>query len=180
VVGMMINSLFRHSQRVRIACLAQLVNVIAPIMTEPGGPVWKQTMYYPFYYAARFGKGIAMNLFVTGEYYQNQKYGRVPCIDAAAVYNEEEGTVSCFIINRDIENPQELKVVLEHFSPLAVDQQFIMQHPDSRAENSAEYPEEVVPVVSEVFSLRDNVVQGVLPPLCWCFILLKSSSNLPD
>ena len=41
-------SLLNHADRVTAACLAQLVNVIAPIMTETGGPAWRQTIFYPF------------------------------------------------------------------------------------------------------------------------------------
>ena len=62
VVGCMINSLIRHADRVSIACLAQLVNVIAPIMTENGGPAWRQTIYYPYYFASIFGRGAALRL----------------------------------------------------------------------------------------------------------------------
>ncbi|MDA3957095.1 hypothetical protein [Oceanispirochaeta sp.] len=86
----------------------------------------------------------------------------VPYIDAAAVYNEEDGCLSCFIVNRDIESQRELEMVLEHFNPLAIDQKFIMQHRDSKAGNSAELPEEVIPAVSKVFSLQGNVLHGGL------------------
>src|SRR5665213_3191785 len=41
-------SLLNHADRVRCACLAQLVNVIAPIMTETGGRAWRQTLFWPF------------------------------------------------------------------------------------------------------------------------------------
>jgi alpha-L-arabinofuranosidase len=43
VVGNLLISLLRHSDRVAVACLSQLANVIAPIMTEPGGPAWRDT-----------------------------------------------------------------------------------------------------------------------------------------
>src|SRR5690606_34416682 len=57
VVGSLLVTLLRHCDRVRVACLAQLVNVIAPIMTEPGGPAWRQTTFYPFADASRYGRG---------------------------------------------------------------------------------------------------------------------------
>ena len=62
LVGSMLISLLRHADRVKIACLAQLVNVIAPIMTETGGPAWRQTIFYPFLHASRFGQGEVLDL----------------------------------------------------------------------------------------------------------------------
>ena len=53
VVGNLLISLLRHADRVGVACQAQLVNVIAPIMTEPGGPAWRQTIFHPFAHARR-------------------------------------------------------------------------------------------------------------------------------
>ena len=57
VVGSLLITLLRHSDRVTAACQAQLVNVIAPIMTEPGGPAWRQTIFHPFALTARLAKG---------------------------------------------------------------------------------------------------------------------------
>src|SRR5699024_11430402 len=59
LVGSMLNTMLKHSDRVKIACMAQLVNVIAPIMTETGGGVWKQTIFYPYYYTSVYGRGVA-------------------------------------------------------------------------------------------------------------------------
>ncbi len=61
LVGLMLITLLKHSDRVRMACLAQLVNVIAPIMTEENGPAWKQTIFYPYLHASKYGRGIALN-----------------------------------------------------------------------------------------------------------------------
>ncbi|WP_280175092.1 alpha-L-arabinofuranosidase C-terminal domain-containing protein [Micromonospora cremea] len=57
VVGGLLISLLRHSDRVTAACQAQLVNVIAPIMTEPGGTAWRQTIFHPFARTARHARG---------------------------------------------------------------------------------------------------------------------------
>ena len=61
-VGCILNTFIRRSDVVRIACIAQLVNVIAPIMTEPKGLAWRQTIYYPYYFASRYGRGEALQL----------------------------------------------------------------------------------------------------------------------
>jgi alpha-N-arabinofuranosidase len=64
VVGCMLITLLKNSDRVRIACLAQLVNVIAPILTAPGGSAIQQTIYYPFLHASLYGRGKAMRLLI--------------------------------------------------------------------------------------------------------------------
>ena len=60
LVGLMLITFMKHADRVKMACLAQLVNVIAPIMTEVNGPAWKQTIYYPYLHASKYGRGIAL------------------------------------------------------------------------------------------------------------------------
>ena len=57
VVGSLLITLLRHADRVPIACQAQLVNVIAPIRTEPGGRAWRQTIFHPFALTARYARG---------------------------------------------------------------------------------------------------------------------------
>ncbi|CAM5713086.1 hypothetical protein SFUMM280S_08052 [Streptomyces fumanus] len=62
VFGSLLIALLRHADRVTVACLAQLVNVIAPIMTEPGGPAWRQTTFFPFAQASRYGRGQVLDV----------------------------------------------------------------------------------------------------------------------
>ena len=71
----MIISLLKHADRVKIACLAQLVNVIAPIMTQNGGPAWRQTIFWPFFHASAYGQGTALNLAVQSPRYHNAEFG---------------------------------------------------------------------------------------------------------
>jgi alpha-N-arabinofuranosidase len=62
LVGCVLNSLVRHADRVKIACLAQLANALAPIMTEPADRVWTPTIYGPFLLASRHGRGTALRV----------------------------------------------------------------------------------------------------------------------
>jgi alpha-N-arabinofuranosidase len=62
VVGCLLITLLRHADRVKIGCLAQLVNVIPPIRTLDGGPAWRQTTFFPFAHAARFGRGTVLRV----------------------------------------------------------------------------------------------------------------------
>ena len=78
----------------RIACIAQLVNVIAPIMTEPGGAAWRQTIYYPYYFASVYGRGVALRLAVNSPGYDADVADNVPYLDIAGVHDEEAGTLT--------------------------------------------------------------------------------------
>src|SRR5690606_29175964 len=80
VVGSLLTALRRHADRVKMACLAQLVNVIAPTVTEPGGRVWRQTIFHPFAQAARHGRGTVLRVEPTAPY-----AGDVPALHATAV-----------------------------------------------------------------------------------------------
>ena len=64
VVGDLLITLLRNTDRVHSASLAQLVNVIAPIMTEPGGRAWKQTTFHPFALTSQHASGTVLNLAV--------------------------------------------------------------------------------------------------------------------
>lgn len=104
LVGTMLNTLIRHSDTVKIACMAQLVNVIAPIMTTPGGGSWLQTIYYPFYYASHFGRGTALRLKLDCPSYQCA-LGEISTLDCAAVLSENGQELSLFLVNRSINQP---------------------------------------------------------------------------
>ncbi len=110
VTGCMMNTLLRSADRVKIACLAQLVNVIAPIMTEPGGRAWVQTIYYPFLLASRWGRGLSIRPEVEVPAYDCAIRKGVPFLDCAAVQGRD-GTLSLFLVNR-AEEPIDLTAVI--------------------------------------------------------------------
>lgn len=100
VVGDLLITLVNHADRVPIACLAQLVNVIAPIMTEPGGPAWRQTTFHPFATTARLAHGVALDLRIDAPAMPTQQHGEVPTVTAAATWLESTGALSLFLVNR--------------------------------------------------------------------------------
>ncbi|WP_062380312.1 arabinosylfuranosidase ArfA [Demequina pelophila] len=100
VVGDLINTLLSHADRVAIGCLAQLVNVIAPIMTEPGGESWKQTTFHPFATAARLARGESLQVKVATDAIATAAHGDVPAVTAAATVDPETGALALFVTNR--------------------------------------------------------------------------------
>jgi alpha-N-arabinofuranosidase len=101
VVGDLLVTLLNHADRVPVACLAQLVNVIAPIMTEPGGEAWRQPTFHPFATTARLARGEALELRVSSPSITTKAHGEVPAVTAAATLSD--GAVALFLTNRSAE-----------------------------------------------------------------------------
>lgn len=148
VVGDLMITLLKHSDRVKIACLAQLVNVIAPIMTVTGGGVWKQTIFYPFMYTSVNGRGSALETEVVSDTFTEGKAEKVANIDAVAVLSEDEKTISLFAVNRKLGEDAELD--LSGFEGFKLESHVSMEGDDLKAGNSMETPDNVTPVTHEV------------------------------
>lgn len=103
VFGDLLVTLLKNADRVHAASLAQLVNVIAPIMTAPGGPAWRQTTFYPFAETARLAKGgTVFEPKLRTETVPTDRYGDVPGVDAVAV-RTADGNVAVFAVNRSLD-----------------------------------------------------------------------------
>ena len=150
VVGGFLISLLNHADRVRSACLAQLVNVIAPIMTETGGPAWRQTIFYPFAQmsslrARRRAKGIGRVRNLRGGVLPTmRKTLSTPCHGAAylklsAVANGR-GELALFALNRDLEQEMTVLVNARGFGRLAVAEATVLTDSDLKAANSKSGP----------------------------------------
>jgi alpha-N-arabinofuranosidase len=116
VVGGLIISLIRHSDRVRVACLAQLVNDIAPLFTNPE-KVLRQSIYYPYAWALKYGHGSALNPVVESETYEVPDIGSVPYIDVGGTFEPETGSTTLLILNRDLAKARELEAVWRESAP---------------------------------------------------------------
>lgn len=144
LVGGLLNSLIRNSDRVKIACLAQLVNVIAPIVTNPNG-LLRQTIFYPYSWALQFARGAALQLLVESPEYEVPGMDHLPYVDVAATYNAESKAVSVFVLNRDLSNAREVEFLWEDNAPSHVVDSQILTGDDLKAFNSFEGRQQVAP-----------------------------------
>jgi len=144
LVGGLLNTLIRNSDRVKLACLAQLVNVIAPIMTNADG-MFRQTIYYPYSWALQFARGSALNLLVESSTYDVKGFDKVPHLDAAATQNTADGSVTLFILNRDLANAHDVEIVWEDQAPTRVLSTSLLTGDDLKAVNSFQAPQRVAP-----------------------------------
>jgi alpha-N-arabinofuranosidase len=139
-----LNSLVRNCDRLKLACLAQLINVIAPIMTNKDG-LFRQTIYYPYSWALQYARGAALNLLVESSTYDVAGMEQVPHVDAAGSFNSSDGSVCLFILNRDLSKAHELEILWEEHAPARVLNVTLLTGDDLKASNSFEAPQRVVP-----------------------------------
>jgi alpha-L-arabinofuranosidase len=118
MVASLLITLLRHADRVAIACLAQLVNVIAPIRTDPGGRAWTQTIFEPFSRIAAAARGEVLRVEPRVATYETE-VGDVPVLDAVATFDEEAGDLTLVLVNRSDRGPVRLEVNARRF-PRAV------------------------------------------------------------
>jgi alpha-N-arabinofuranosidase len=144
LVGGLVNTLIRNSDRVKLACLAQLVNVIAPIMTNPDG-LFRQTIFYPYAWGIQYGRGDALNILVESSTYNVKQIGDVPHLDVAGAHNAADGSVSLFILNRDLAKSHDVEVVWEDQAPTSVKSASVLTGDDLKAVNSFQSPQKVAP-----------------------------------
>ena len=144
LVGGLVNTLVRNADRVKLACLAQLVNVIAPIMTNGGG-LFRQTIYYPYSWALHMAWGDALNVLAEAPEYEVSGMGRVPYLDVVATFSKEKGNASVFILNRDLERAHQVDLVWEDTAPTRVISASVLTGSDLKAVNSFGSPKTVLP-----------------------------------
>jgi alpha-N-arabinofuranosidase len=172
VFGSLMISLLKHADRVTSASLAQLVNVIAPIMTEPGGPAWKQTTFFPFATTSRLAVGQSLEVRLESPTYTTAVYGEVPLLDAVATHDPETGAVALFLVNRDQSESHEVTVDISALSGLVVKESVSLWDDDRSAANTLDDTERVALKVNDSAIVEGNRLTVTLPPVSWTAVSL--------
>ena len=169
LVGGLINTLLRHADRVKIACLAQLVNVIAPIMTNPDG-LFRQTTYYPYSWALQFAKGDVLNLFVESPAYSVSDFNNVPYVDVSGTLDSGGNAITVFILNRDLSKPRSLELQWQDHAPGKVTASWLLTGDDLKASNSFAAPKKVAPQSFPVPAGSASSTKIEMPPRSYAAI----------
>jgi len=178
VVGSLLISLLRHADRVGIACQAQLVNVIAPIMTRPGGPAWRQTIFHPFAQAARLARGDVLRVEPRVATYPSV-HGEVPVADVVATYDDDDGALVLLAVNRSTTEPVQIEAHVRAFPHYRLDLASTLHSDDPTTRNTAANPEAVVPARLHHTALEDGTLRAVLPPVSWNVLRLIDDRHAP-
>lgn len=172
LVGLMLITLLKHADRVKMACLAQLVNVIAPIMTEAkGGKAWRQTIFYPFMHASQYGRGTALVPVFSSPKFDTSGHEDVTAVEAVSVYNEELHEVTIFAVNRDLKKDAEMAVDVRSFEGYRVLEHVVLENDDLKAENGP-FCERVAPKQTSQSALDGYIMTSTLHKASWNVIRL--------
>ncbi|MEO8009609.1 MAG: alpha-N-arabinofuranosidase [Betaproteobacteria bacterium] len=180
-------SLLNHADRVKAGCLAQLVNVIAPIMTETGGPVWRQTIFHPFSHFSNFGRGRVLRARIKSPTYAASYFDprgahdlwfplpEVPYLKLAAVHDEQAGALTLFALNRSLTEEMPLRVNAAGFSGLVVERALQLHDTDLKAVNTKDNPGRVKPSTLAGVQVEGNTLTATLLPASWNVIRVMVS-----
>jgi alpha-N-arabinofuranosidase len=175
VVGDMLISMLKRADRVKTACISQLVNVNAPFMTEVGGSrSYMQTIFYPFMHASLFGRGVAIQTPVQCPRYDSKEFEDVPYLSAISVYDEQQQKLTVFAVNRSVSEDMLAECDLRSFEGYQLKEHILLHHDDPKALNSFKEPEKVKPhKLLNSGEMKDGLLTIKLPAMSWNVIRLE-------
>ncbi|TAH72742.1 MAG: alpha-N-arabinofuranosidase [Anaerolineaceae bacterium] len=166
LVGLMLITMIKHADRVKMACLAQLVNVIAPIMTDEKGGAWRQTIFYPFLHASIYGRGIALEPVIKTTKHDTSKHTDVSDVEAVAVYNPENEEVTIFAVNRNVEHDVNFTSDIRGFEDYKMLEYIVMESNDMKAVNTLN-SQKVKPESKTEYTFDDGIFTTVMKKCSW-------------
>ncbi|MCC4909261.1 alpha-N-arabinofuranosidase [Microbacterium sp. cx-59] len=174
VVGSLLITLLRRADRVTMANLAQLVNVIAPIRTEPGGAAWRQTTFFPFQLTATAAAGHVVIPEIAAASVDTDRYGAVDAVDAVATVDGDD--IAVFLAHRSLTEATEVELRLGVAAHEV--EGVVLTTPDGgdRDTVNAAASQPVAPVPLRVETDDDgSVLRFTLPPLSWARLRLGTA-----
>ena len=169
VVAQWLNVFLRKSDVLKIACIAQIVNIIAPILTTKDGML-KQSIYYPLMLFSQLAEGKALDVGVNAPMYHTKKFGDMPLLDVSASYNEETKQHAIFIVNRSQDESLPVDINWEDGAPKQIVSVKQVAGTDPKIANSFENPNEIVARAVDAPTLDGKSATMILPPLSFTAI----------
>ncbi len=172
LVGGALITLLNNADRVKVACIAQLVNIIGPIMTEPGGAAWRQTIFHPFALTARHAQGRVLRTLAHSPCYAGKAAAEMPYLHACVTQDEASGEIVIFALNRHLRDEMALDVELRGFgnSRRVVSAQQVT-HANMKAVNTKDDPNNVAPHPIVGAAISGNTLKIKLAPASWNVIV---------
>lgn len=169
VVGGLGITLLNNVDTVEIACLAQLINVIAPITTVRGGEVFKQTIYHPFHMLSKYGRGTTMKAAIEAPTYTSE-FGELPIVESAVVYDETKEEIRVFALNCSQDEDTEFTVELQGYGNKKLKKHLALFGDDPEVRNTIDQPDNVV--MKEMDIAETSGTTAVLPKMSWNVLIL--------
>ena len=173
LVASLMMTMLRHADRVKIACQAQLVNVISPIMTSDDS-AWRQTIYYPFADMSRYARGRVLPMAVECDKYEAGIYGDANYIDALLTETPEDDTLALFVVNRELHDSTEITLDLRQYEGYKVVSHSVLNSEGLRDTNTEAEPNKVAPHAGNA-KIEDGILNAVLENHSYNCIVLKKA-----
>ena len=171
MVGLILITFLKNSDRLKMACMAQLVNVIAPIMTDDERGAYRQSIYYPLLHASKYGRGVALRTILISGKHDTSAHEEVTDIDAAVVYQEEKEEVTVFAVNRHIDEDVFFEADLRCFGGYEVLEYVIMENENKKAVNTLD-EEKVKPYRKKDYKMEQGNFSTIIKSCSWNVIRL--------
>jgi alpha-N-arabinofuranosidase len=170
VVAGFLNSFIRHADVLKIANLAQIVNVIAPILTD-GDNLLLQSIYYPLAMYAKRRHGMSLQPQVDGPSYEAKTHGQAAYVDASAILDADQ--LQLFMTNRCLDEQMMVRVHIADRQIVGLDSAEILSGPDPKATNTFERPDTVQSHPFEAVRIDDGKAVVTLPSLSAAALTLR-------
>ena len=153
----MLMTLINHSDRVKISCISELVNSIAPIKTE-GESAYAQTIFYPFYLMSKYARGTALRSVVECDKYNTAEIEDIPYIDTASAWDKENGRLTVAVLNRSLTESIDVKINFSDFVICGEAKHIEFSHEDLKTINTAQNPDNVICKDKGSIAVEDNAL----------------------
>jgi alpha-N-arabinofuranosidase len=165
-----LNSFIRHADTVKIANIAQIVNIIAPLLTK-GDDLLVQSIYYPFEMMSRRKNGVSLKLSVEGPEYSSPSYGSATTIDASTILSDHE--LHVFTVNRSLNKTAEIHIHIADREIVSLNNAEVLTGPDAKAANSFEIPDGVVSQPFDSVTVKNGKAVYEIPALSFAAVSLN-------
>ena len=171
VVAQWLNVFLRKCDVLKIACVAQIVNVISWLQTTSTG-LLKQSSFYPFKLVSTLARGTALDALVRAPLHTTAQYGDQPLLDVSASYDLTNGQAALFIVNRSQQESAPVEIIWQDRTPKTVHGAWQVAGDDPKAANSWAEPERISARPVTDYTLADRTLRLRLPPLSFTALSL--------
>jgi alpha-L-arabinofuranosidase len=173
LVGGALITLLNNADRVKVACQAQLVNVIGAISTEPDGAAWRQTIFHPFKLVTQHARGSVLQTKIQSTQCETKTAGSIDHIVASAVHDTDQRKIVFFVLNRETSGEAEVSIDLRGFPPITGCNAVQIFGTDLLATNTQQAPDNVHPIEQTDVSVKPDKIVTKLRPLSWNVLSLS-------
>jgi alpha-N-arabinofuranosidase len=174
VVAQWLNVFLRKSHVLRIACVAQIVNVISWLHTRPNG-LLKQPSYYAFKLVSNLARGDALDVHVKAPTVETKQYGAVPALDVSASYDAETQQGAVFVVNRSQTESVVTELIWQSGQTIQFDKAWQLAGNDPKEGNSWDAPERLVARAIPVPAMDGDRATFSFPPLSFTVLTTRSA-----